>query len=169
MRKKQLGLIGLTFVLSALLLTTSQGAAFGSNDNGEADEWLAGIFPKINNCTPKDWSKVEGLLESEGYKKKGFSEYEKGSNVFVSRFDIREKFFGFNAVEMAIPGGEVSIYAVTVKASPKELAAKIYSVTGKKIHVYQGEANSVKSGRAYINPRGNNKSEFVCFTDSEGE
>lgn len=70
---------------------------------------------------------------------------------------------------MAIPGGEVSIYAVTVKASPKELAAKIYSATGEKIHVYQGKVNSVKSGRAYIDPRGNNKSEFVCFTDLEGE
>lgn len=166
MQKLQLNLIALTFWLSALLLTAFHGDALGSDGKGNADEWVARIFPKISNCTPRDWyepgNPTYELLKKKGYKIKGHDE-------FVARFDIREKFYGFDAIEIAIPAGEDSIYGVTVKVPAKELAGKIFRTTGERIHVYRGETGRAESGWAYIVPRGKNKSEFVCFTYDEGE
>jgi len=155
--------IALIFWLSALLLTTFQSSAFGSGSNGDADEWVAGIFPKINNCTPKDWSgpisPTSALLKKKGYKPREVDE-------FRVKYSIREKFYGFSAVEIGIPADTDSIYTVTVKVSAKELADKIHRITGQKIRIHQN-GKIAESGKAYLVPEGKNQSMFVCFTYEE--
>ncbi|OGS91987.1 MAG: hypothetical protein A2Z95_03710 [Gallionellales bacterium GWA2_60_18] len=148
-----------------LLLFVSQCYALNVNDERISTEWVSSLFPKINNCTPKDWYSSKNitanLLEKRGYKA-----YEIGE--FSAKYQIKERFFGFDAIEISIPSGEDSIYTVTVQVSAERLASQIKRVTGNKIFILRNDERLAKSGSAYIVPLDKSQSMFVCFTYGEG-
>lgn len=130
------------------------------------EEWLAGFFPDIDNCTPANlyFDKKTNSSNSRILERKGYGRPYLKQDLAI--YSIKERFFGFQALEFSIPASTTSIYAVTVNVEAKKLADKIFMVTNKKIGIYEGKP--AESGRAYIARKGSQKSIFVCFTFEGG-
>lgn len=138
-----------------------------ANINWPNANWLESIFPSMDNCTPRilyfDTKKnhsVNRVLERKGYHVYKIDE-------FFAKYKIREKFFGFNATEMAIPSNTDSIYTITVQTGAKNLAEAIRKRTGYKPPLY-GKKFEAELAKAYLVSEGANKSIFVCFTFEGG-
>lgn len=138
-----------------------------ASDEAQADKWIEGLFPSMSSCTPQtafyfDASTKRsnnGLLE-----RKGYSPYK--VDAHTARYKIREKFFGIDAVEIAIPSSTDSVYAVTVSASVKLLSKAVLAKTGKKLRVVDSGFRPV-SGVAYLATERADEAMFVCFTFEE--
>lgn len=123
--------------------------------------WLENIFPSMKNCTPSNFyfddetkRSNNGILEKNGYRVYQVDEY-------TAKYKIREKFFGFDAVEIAIPSATHSIYAVTIETSAKNFSGVIKNKTGYNLPLFDKKFK-VQSGMAYLIPEGRNKSILVC-------
>ena len=130
-------------------------------------EWLKRVFPSINNCTPNNFYFDQKIKRSNngGLEINGYRAYK--INQSTANYRIREKFFGFNATEIAIPSGTDSVYTVTVRTSAKSLAEAIKAQTAHKPSLYNKEFNA-QSAVAYLVPEETNKTTFVCFTFDGG-
>lgn len=121
----------------------------------------------MSNCTPRngfyfnaDTKRTNsGLLEGKGY-----SPYK--VDAHTARYKIHEKFFGLDAIEIAIPSSTDSVYAVVVSGDVKQLSRAIFDNTGKKLRVV-GKGFKAKSGVAYLAVEHANEAMFVCFTFEE--
>jgi hypothetical protein len=129
--------------------------------------WLEDIFPSMNNCTPtnfyfdeKSKKSNNGVLEKNGY-------YPYKIDKYIAKYKISEKFFGYDATEIAIPSGTDSIYTVTVQIDAKNLAEAIKSKTNYRLSFYSKKFKA-QSAMAYLIPERTGKSTFVCFTFDDG-
>jgi hypothetical protein len=138
-----------------------------SGGNNAKTNWLEGIFPSMSNCTPsnfyfdKDVSRSNnGIPEKNNYRAYKIDGY-------FAKYKIREKFFGFDATEIAIPSNTDSIYTVTVQTDAKSLAEAIRNQTSYRPPIYRKKFKA-RSAMAYLVPESANKSTFVCFTFDGG-
>jgi hypothetical protein len=153
-------------LLLMLSITSSYASGESHQNSVSKNQWLNRMFPTVNNCTPKNWyfdPKVgrsnDRVLEDKGYKA-----YSVDENA--ASYRVRELFYGFEATEVSIPSGSVSIYTVTVRTQAHKLAEEIHNITGQKIKLYKGKP--AQSGRAYIVEKEEAVSMYVCFTFEEG-
>jgi hypothetical protein len=141
-----------------------QSLAGGNNAN---INWLESIFPSMDNCTPSNFYFDKAAKKSNNGipEKNGYHAYE--IDEYFAKYKIREKFFGFDAAEIAIPSNTDSIYTVAVKTDAKSLAEAIKNQTGYRPSLYSKKFKA-RSGMAYLVPESANKSTFVCFTFDGG-
>ncbi len=129
--------------------------------------WLINIFPRIKACTPTELfyeknkkKSANQFLESKGYKNPSLDLGEQ-----FATYTIKEKFFGFEAVELSIPSAQNSITTIKVRAKPENLAKKISSVMGINVPIFK--EGLMPSAEAYIVKKDANFSLFVCSTFEE--
>ena len=142
------------------------GHSLNPGSNGDAN-WLERLFASMDNCTPSDFHFDQQAKRSNNGipEKKGYHAYE--IDAHFAKYKVREKFFGFEVTEIAIPSSTDSIYTITVRAGAKNLAAAIKNKTGFLPSLYNKKFEA-QSGVAYLVPGGANKSTFVCFTFDGG-
>lgn len=130
--------------------------------------WLDGVFPSMNNCTPRRFyydvykkQSANGIIEKYGYRP-----YKVDSQL--ATYKIQEKLYGLNVTEISVPSGSFSVYAITFDVSAWRLLDAIESNTGHKLEIYRANFKE-KSGIAYIFPDKNNQSKLVCVTFDGGD
>ena len=137
--------------------------------------WLETIFRGVRQCgpinsglnyDPQSRQSTGQFMEMRGYSNPQITGEGKPEAGFAT-YTIRESFFGLPAVELSIPGDRFR-YSVTVQAPAEELARKVYEATGERIHI-QGAvtARRARNDTAYIVPKSDKISEFVCSGSDE--
>lgn len=128
--------------------------------------WLDIIFPSIVDCTPKSfyYDKNEkrtdnGILERLGY-------FPYRIDAVTARYKIHEKFYGLDAIEIAIPSGTDSVYVITVLNGAKDFSETIMKKIGQRPQIYN-ENFKVRSSVAYLISDDKKISSFVCYTFQE--
>jgi hypothetical protein len=131
-------------------------------------DWLAGVFPSMDNCTPHHFyydvykkRSANGILEKNGYQP-----YNVDSQI--AKYKIKEKLYGLSATEIAVPSGTFSVYAITFTVSAERLSDVIKGKTGYKLEIYRTNFKE-RSGIAYIFPVKQNISKLICVTFDGGD
>lgn len=129
--------------------------------------WLESLFPMMDNCTPRSFYYDKNVNRSNysSLEKNGYHPYK--IDEYTAKYKVDEKFFGFDATEIAIPSDADSIYTVTVNGNAKDLAEVIKIHTGYTPSIYNNKFKS-KSAKPYLVQEAGNKTTFVCFTFEGG-
>lgn len=125
--------------------------------------WLDMLFPSATKCTPNNFyydkntkRTNNGILEKLGY-----SPYKVDDHT--AKYKIHEKFYGMDAIEIAIPSGTDSMYVITVSNGAKDLFEAILKKSGERLDIYRNGFKA-RSGVAYLISVNEKESSFVCFT-----
>jgi hypothetical protein len=82
-------------------------------------------------------------------------------------YKIKEKFYGFDAVELSIPYLD-SIFIVKVKASPLELKREIEKITQKKIQYLSSPSMKHQDNVAFLKDGLTpGYTDYMCYIDNE--
>jgi hypothetical protein len=82
-------------------------------------------------------------------------------------YKIKEKFYGFDAVELSIPYLD-AIFIVKVKASPLELKREIKKITQKKIQYLSSPSMKHQDNVAFLQDSPTTGyTDYMCYIDDE--
>lgn len=140
------------------------------------NDWLEKLFPTMKSCTPINnlfFERQIGISNARFLEKLGYSPV-----VITDQFatyKINEVFFGLKAIELTIPAGDFSTFAITIDEKIEKVQENIYQSTGYVPGIEENSGNAKvrsnddvgASGVVYLREKGN-KTEVLCVT-IEGE
>jgi hypothetical protein len=144
-------------------LSSIEDRTLMSEDGKLIPDWIDWLFVPIYRslCGPTQfYYDVKNKRTNRGYmEQRGYVPDEVDEEIARYK-NMREKFHGFDVVEMEIPSEYNVRFVVAVSASTEDLSKAILKETGQKIPVVQ-PGYKEKLGKAYIVPK-ERISLFVC-------